>query len=955
MEKNKEVSFVMTPTRHFRYLGFAGFALLFTALTSGVAQSPRFTDVSSAAGVRASHRAVWDPAGRKGYLGVGQAWGDYDNDGFLDLYVTGNQDLNVLYRNLGDGTFGVSPVATQVSLPEAVSGGAVWADYDNDGWRDLYVLTHGANVLFRNDAGRGFIDVTDEAGVGDTGKGESATWGDFDRDGFLDLYVVNWSCLPECDPENVALSRDRLFRNGGDSTFTDVTDLLAIPKTQGAGFAATFGDFDNDGDPDLFVANDKMTNPIGNVMWRNDGPGCGGWCFTDVSEETGTNATLHSMGVASGDYDNDGDLDMYVSNMMSPMLLMKNTGAGIFSDATQTAGVGVNPPGTAVGWGTAFFDFDNDGLLDLYLATSGTPSRPPGLYGGSAPDMEDFHRPYPDALFRNGGDGSFSEVSEVLAVNDKPTLGLAYADYDNDGDVDFVQGNWNEGYALYQNSGTAAHNWLTVSLTGGGSVNRDAVGARVYVTSSGGVTQMQEVGSGSSLGAGHDPRLHFGLGRSQIRRVRVVWPGGLEQTFQDVPTNQIWRLTYRNGTDDAGVATRWFGLAQGLIRDSPGFSPPVASRALGYLGVTLYEAAVSGRAGYRSLTGQLSGLELPRLAEGEHHWPTVANSALSTITRHLFGPAAEKNPGKIAALETTLARRFETDLEPAVFDRSVARGRRIAETIYAWSLTDGGHEGYARDTSAYKPPTAPGLWVGTPPDFAAALHPDWGENRSFTPGDDCPVTPPLAYSEDHASAFYAQALEIYQTVTTLTPERRKIARFWADNAGETSTPPGHWTAILTDILEGGGYGLDRAAEAYAKLGVALADSFIVCWRDKYHYNVPRPITYIQKVIDPTWNTPNITDPVPTPPFPEYPSGHSVQSAAAATVLSAVFGDVPFTDHTHDALGFEPRPFPSFWAAAEEAAVSRLYGGIHYRAAVEQGLVQGRCVSERVNALRFKTE
>lgn len=190
---------------------------------------------------------------------------------------------------------------------------------------------------------------------------------------------------------------------------------------------------------------------------------------------------------------------------------------------------------------------------------------------------------------------------------------------------------------------------------------------------------------------------------------------------------------------------------------------------------------------------------------------------------------------------------------------------------------------------------------------------------------------------------------------TLTPEKRTVALYWADQPAQTTTPPGHWTAILTGLLEGGGYGLDRAAEAYAKLGVALADSFIVCWRDKYHYNVPRPITYIQKVIDPTWNTPNLTDPVPTPPFPEYPSGHSVQSAAAATVLRTVFSDVPFTDHTQDALGFEPRPFPSFWAAAEEAAVSRLYGGIHFRAAAEQGLEQGRCVGERVNALRFKTE
>ncbi len=949
----------MNTASHLRAFGFT--LLLAGVLPGAWGSSPaqsttRFTDVSGAAGIRASHRAIWDPEGRgEGYLGVGQAWGDYDNDGFLDLYVTGNQDLNVLYHNVGDGTFTVSPFATQVSLPEATSGGAVWADFDNDGWRDLYVLNAGANMLFKNNAGEGFTDVTARAGVGDTGKGESATWGDYDGDGFLDLYVVNWSCLPECDPENVSLSRDRLFHNGGDGTFTDVTALLVEEKTLGAGFAATFGDFDNDGDPDLFVANDKMANPIGNVLWRNDGPGCGGWCFTDVSEAAGANAKLHSMGVASGDYDNDGDLDIYVSNMMSPMLLLKNEGLGNFTDVTQETGVGVNPPGNAVGWGTAFFDFDNDGLLDIYLASSGMSSGPPGFYGGSAPNMEDFYYPYTDALFHNSGDGTFADVSAVLPKDDKPTMGLAYADYDNDGDVDFVKGNWNEGYQLFQNSGAAGNNWLTVQLVGSGSVNRDAVGARVYVTDAGGQTQMQEVGLGSSLGAGHDPRLHFGLGRSRIKRVEVVWPGGLKQTFNEVPTNQFWTLTYQNGSDDVRVATRWFGLAARLVQESPGFSPPVAARALGYLGVTLYEAVRPGMADYRSLAGQLNGLTaLPKPVAGKtYHWPTVANSALASMTQYMFGPAWGENRGKIAALEATLSNRFKAEIDPDVFARSVTQGQRVAAAIYAWSLTDGGHEGYARSVTTYKPPSAPGLWVSTPPEFASALQPTWGENRPFTTGAKCPVTPPLAYSEDPASAFYAEALEVYKTVTTLSPERRTIARYWADNPAETSTPPGHWTAILTRLLNEGGYSLEQAAAAYAKLEVALADSFIVGWRDKYQYNVVRPVSYIQKVIDASWNTLEGTDPVVTPPFPEYPSGHSVQSAAAAAVLTEVFGPVAFTDRANDALGFAPRTFPSFWAAAKEAALSRLYGGIHYRAAIEQGLEQGRCIGERVGALQFK--
>ena len=932
-----------------------GLTLIFTSLifTSGAYGSPLFADVSEAAGVRATHRAVWDPENGEGYLGVGQAWGDYDNDGLLDLYVTGNKDLNVLYRNRGDGTFRVSPFATQVSLPGGASGGAVWADFDNDGWRDLYVLSAGADVLFRNDAGRGFTDVTRQAGLGDRGKGESATWGDYDGDGYLDLYVVNWSCLPECNPENTALSRDRLYRNDADGGFSDVTDLLAGTKPTGAGFAASFGDYDGDGDADLYVVNDKMANPVGNAMWRNDGPGCGGWCFADVSEASGAGAVLHSMGVASGDYDNDLDLDLYVSNMMSPMLLLNNDGLGTYADVTQRAGVGVNPPGRAVGWGTAFFDADNDGLLDLYLASSGTPSRAPGFYGGSAPDMEDFHRPYPDALFKNNGDGTFRELEGALAENDKPTMGFAYADYDNDGDVDFVQGNWNEGYRLYRNTGTKGR-WLSVELVGGGSVNRDAVGARVYVTDRAGRTQMREVGAGSSLGAGNDPRLHFGLGQREIKEVRVGWPNGLTQTFRNVPTNQFWTLTYQNGADDAGVATDWFALAGNMVRRTPGFSPPVASRAYAYLGVALYEAVVPGMAGYKSLAGQLNGLgPLPEPDTADLHGPTVANSALAGISRYMFGGAAPDNLASVEALAATYARRFGAELEPDVFERSVTYGQRVAEAVYAWSLTDGGHEGYAAVPASSQLAAAPGTWVPTPPEFGAALQPTWGNNRPFMAGDGCPVVPPLAYSESPSSAFYREAEEVRRTVAALTPEQRDVALFWSDPPLETATPPGHWTAITTSLLREGGYSLGRAAEAYAKLGIAVADSFIACWRDKYRYNVPRPITYIQKVIDPAWNLPKVTDPVVTPPFPEYPSGHSVQSSAAASVLTGVFGEVPFTDDTHRMRGLEPRTFTSFWAAAEEAAMSRLYGGIHFRAAIEQGLEQGRCVGERVNALEFR--
>jgi enediyne biosynthesis protein E4 len=508
------------------------------------AQEFVFSDVSEAAGITATHRAVWDPEGaQEGYLAVGQAWGDYNNDGWIDLYVTGNLDSNVLYQNNGDGSFSVSEYQGQVQLLDSQSGGAIWADYDNDGWQDLYILNFGKNILFHNDAGQGFSDVTDNAGVGDTSKGESATWGDYDNDGFLDLYVVNWACLPECGAELFQLYRDRLYHNNGDGTFSDATDALDFINTSGAGFAASFLDYDNDGDVDLYVVNDKMSNAIGNVLWRNDGEGCELWCWSNVSEESKADSMMHGMGLAVGDYDNDSDLDFYTSTMISPMILLQNQD-GRFKDVALEAGVAINP-GNAVGWGAAFFDYNNDSWQDLYLATTGMPPGPPPQYTGNAPDMEDFHRTYPDALLKNNGDGTFSDISDQLPNNEQATKGIAYADYDHDGRTDVVVANWNSGYRLFHNESTDTNNWISIKLIGSGSVNRDAVGAKVYLGTSSGQTLFQEVMSGSGLGAGNDLTLHFGLGTSAIDSLKIVWPNGQQQTITDVAVNQLFDVTYK--------------------------------------------------------------------------------------------------------------------------------------------------------------------------------------------------------------------------------------------------------------------------------------------------------------------------------------------------------------------------------------------------------------------------
>ncbi len=496
--------------------------------------SDPFVDVTEQAGIKAIHESVWDYEDIFGYLGVGQAWGDYDNDGWLDLYVTGNQSKNVLYHNNQDGTFSVSPLSTSVDVLLFLSGGATWADYDNDGWQDLYVLVKGRNILFHNDQGEGFSNVTHEAGVGDTGTGQSAAWGDYDNDGFLDLYVVNWTCLPNCDPVDFAQHQDRLYHNNGDGTFSDVSSDLVYDKLLGAGFAASFFDYDNDGDLDIYVINDEFENPIGNVLFRNDGPGCEGWCWVDASEESGADIVLSGMGIAVADYDNDADLDIYFSNMLNAFSLLQNQNDGTFTDEAEAAGIHFGWTNT-VGWGTGFFDYDNDGWQDLFLAATGFIQRDLNV------PPEGMHFSHPNYLFRNNRDGTFTDI---WTGEEMPSMGFAYADYDNDGWMDFVVGNWNEGYRLFKNEGNANANWLAVDLEGGGPVNRDGVGTKVIVATDDGLTQMQAVTSGGSLGASHDQRLHFGLGEADIETVEIIWPDGETAVFDNVPVNQIWQVSY---------------------------------------------------------------------------------------------------------------------------------------------------------------------------------------------------------------------------------------------------------------------------------------------------------------------------------------------------------------------------------------------------------------------------
>ena len=411
----------------------------------------------------------------------------------------------------------------------------------------------------------------------------------------------------------------------------------------------------------------------------------------------------------------------------------------------------------------------------------------------------------------------------------------------------------------------------------------------------------------------------------------------------------------------SAVATEWFQLALLLTQQTPGFSPPVASRALAYLGLALYESVVPGMPNHISLAGQLNELSSLPWAQPDEplHWPTVANASLATMTRMMFPTATAENKGRIDLLERSLPLKYGADfdpiaLTPEITNRSESFGKLMAMAIMTWARTDGGHEAWGplrRAQANYVPPSGPGQWAPTPPTFTAPLLPWWGQNRPFmlASGADCPPPAPPAYSEEPGSALHSDATEVYRIANAATPAQRQFALYWADDAGKTPTPAGHWVHIAGDLLKGAQANLADAALTYARLNLAMSDAFVVTWAAKYRVNLLRPVTYVQLVIDSNW----VPALMHTPAFPEYPSGHSVVSAAAAQILGTQFGaNTAFTDNAHNDRGWGPRRFSSFQTAADEAAVSRLYAGIHFRSGVVAGQVQGRCVGQKALDLRF---
>jgi hypothetical protein len=535
---------------------------------SGRPFNAHFIDVAREAGLTAP--VIYGNPDSKDYIlesiGCGCAFLDYDNDGWMDVFVLCGTRLdgapaeatNRLYKNNRDGTF--TDVTDKAGLRSVGWASAVCVgDYNNDGFEDLFVTYFGQNKLYRNNGDGTFNDVTKEAGL----LNEVSRWGagctfvDYNRDGHLDLFVSNylqfdfkhvpkpganssctWKGMPvECGPRGLPPGYHSLYRNNGDGTFTDMSRAAGLSELRESyGMTAVAADFNEDGWPDIYVACDSTPSLLlmnsGKGTFSEEGVLRGVALSEDGTEQAG-------MGIGVGDYDLDGHLDIFKTHFAEDTNgLYHNDGQGNFEDVTRATKVGVETHYMC--WGAGIVDLDNDGLPDLFMTTG-------SVYPQVEAKLPQFPNKGPRVVFRNLGNGSFEELIDEAGPAISAThcsRGCAFGDFDNDGDVDILIVNLNEPPSLLRNDMRGNHHWLKIKLIGTKS-NRSAIGARV-VLRYGTKKQAQEVMSQSSFYSSNDPRLHFGLGAETSADIEVRWPSGLQEKFKAVAADQL--ITVKEGS-----------------------------------------------------------------------------------------------------------------------------------------------------------------------------------------------------------------------------------------------------------------------------------------------------------------------------------------------------------------------------------------------------------------------
>ena len=530
---------------------------------------PQFEDITEKAGIHFSHNFSVEARYIIESMGAGVLLLDYDRDGWLDIYFTnaptveealkGQKARGALYHNNHDGTFTDVTDKAGIGTPCYAMGGAV-GDYNNDGWPDIYVTCYGGNVLYRNNGDGTFSDVTKAAGVADGRWSTGAAFGDYDGDGFVDLMVANYVDLDihhlpvfgsgttcrfmgvnvQCGPRGLKGAGDSLFHNNGDGTFTDVSKKAGVDDPNGYyGLGVIWADFNNTGRPDIYVANDSTAA----FLYRNEGGGK----FTDIGLESGTalgedGHEQAGMGVAVGDYLHTGRPSLAVTDFaMDNSPLYRNDGKWDFQDVSYASGVGL-PSVPLVKWGISFVDLDNDGWLDLITASGHVYPQVDQLPSGAR-----YHEP--KLVQFNQGDGTFCDASDQAgAAIQEPRVsrGLAVGDLFNDGNMDVVVEDLTGGPMILRNHGIAGRHWVSFELQGTKS-NRLAIGARLKLVA-GGMTQTDEIHSGGSYLSPSDLRVHFGLGKAtKIDSLEIRWPSGKVETIKDLEADKLYSVLEGQG------------------------------------------------------------------------------------------------------------------------------------------------------------------------------------------------------------------------------------------------------------------------------------------------------------------------------------------------------------------------------------------------------------------------
>jgi len=530
---------------------------------------PQLEDVTEKAGIHFQHAYSPEKKYIPESMSGGVLLIDYDRDGWPDIYFTNAPTVEMalkhekargaLYHNNHDGTFTDVTDKAGVATPCFANGGAV-GDFNNDGWPDLYITCLGANVLYRNNGDGTFTDVTAKAGVGDERNSTGAAFGDYDNDGLLDLMVTNYvdfhlDSLPgfgklpictfrgldvQCGPRGLKGAGDSLYRNNGDGTFTDISKKAGVDDPNGYfGLGVTWVDFNNTGRSDIFIANDATPN----YLYKNEGNGK----FTEIGLESGTSVSRDGteqacMGVAIGDYLHNGLPSIYITNFENEYnTLYRNNGDWQFDDVAYEAGVGL-PSMPFVKWGDAFFDLDNDGWLDLIAVSGHVYPQVATLPSGAGYQQ-------PGLLHLNQGDGTFCDASQQAgpALEKRAvSRGLAVGDLFNDGQVDVVIEDIDGAPRLLRNRGIPGRHWVSFELAGTKS-NRLAIGARVKIIA-GGMTQTEQIRSGGSYLSQHDLRVHFGLGSAtKIDTLEIRWPSGATEAIKNLAADKFYSVLEQKG------------------------------------------------------------------------------------------------------------------------------------------------------------------------------------------------------------------------------------------------------------------------------------------------------------------------------------------------------------------------------------------------------------------------